>query len=147
MKCCREHLVIIIQCQLTQIFLTTCCRKDTTTFPELHQFSFSFPLYRKNKALTASYYKSQKPCNVWRGGDKIWQRNTCLRQAFWVRAGMESSHLQEPATTIEIQTPSYIPKELWSTQPREQSSCGKDHLWQELHGRMWSIHQNGYQLS
>lgn len=50
--------------------------------------------------------------------------NTPLRQAFWVRDGMESSRLQEPAATIETQTPSYIPKELWSAQPREQSRCG-----------------------
>lgn len=61
MKCCKEHLVITIQCQLTWMFLTTCCKKETT-FPELHQFCFSSLLDSKNKALAAaSYYISQKP--------------------------------------------------------------------------------------
>jgi len=83
MKCRKEHLVIIIQCQLTQIFLTTCCSKETTTFPELHQFSFSFPSYRKSKALTASYYKSQNPYNIWRGRDKIWQLHPWARPSEW----------------------------------------------------------------
>ena len=69
-----------------------------------------------------------------------------LSQAFWVRDGMESSHLQEPAATVETQTPSYSPKELWSAQPREQSSCGEEHLQQEHHRSMWAIHQNKYQL-
>lgn len=53
--------MIIIQCQLTRIFLTMCCKKETT-FLEVHQFCFSSLLDRKNKALTAaSYYISQKP--------------------------------------------------------------------------------------
>lgn len=133
MKCCKDHLVIIIQCQLTQIFLTVCCGKETTTFSEFHQFSFPPPPIERIKLLLPHITKVKTP-TVYEKGETKYDKYTSqiglLRERWDGKLPPSRS-----AATIEIQTPSYIPKELWSTQLREQSRCGKEHLGQELHRR------------
>lgn len=78
MKCCKEHLVIIIQCQLTQIFLTTCCRTETTTSPELHQVSYFSPLVGRIKLLLPIITEVKTPTTYKKGETKYDKRT--LRQ-------------------------------------------------------------------